>query len=68
MERNKVKKIKKTTKYIVSNKLEKAFVYLERNMSSSNKKLKKFAHSLKENGLFEKNCHCNHKLALDTIN
>ena len=41
MDRNKVKKIKKTTKYIVSNKLEKAFVYLERNMSSSNKKLKK---------------------------
>tara|TARA_B100001248_G_scaffold152094_1_gene114288 strand:- start:4499 stop:4627 length:129 start_codon:yes stop_codon:yes gene_type:complete len=41
MERNKVKKIKKITKYIVSKKLEKALVYLERNIASSNKKHQK---------------------------
>ena len=41
MERNKVKKIKKTTKYIVSKKLEKALAYLERNIASSNTKRQK---------------------------
>ena len=41
MERNKVKKIKKNTKYIVSKKLEKALAYLERNIASSDKKRQK---------------------------
>ena len=37
MERIKVKKVKKNTKYIVSKKLEKAFAYLERKATSANK-------------------------------
>ena len=41
MERIKVKKVKKITKYIVSKKLDKAFAYLERNIASSNKKHQK---------------------------
>tara|TARA_B100000945_G_scaffold225597_1_gene182464 strand:+ start:2218 stop:2346 length:129 start_codon:yes stop_codon:yes gene_type:complete len=41
MDRNKIKKIKKTTKYIVSKKLEKALAYLERNIDLSNKKHQK---------------------------
>ena len=41
MERNKVKKIKKNSKYIVSKKLEKALTYLEKNIASSNKERQK---------------------------
>tara|TARA_B100000242_G_scaffold31254_1_gene18761 strand:+ start:6359 stop:6487 length:129 start_codon:yes stop_codon:yes gene_type:complete len=37
MERIKVKKVKKNTKYIVSKKLEKAFAYLESKATSANK-------------------------------
>ena len=41
MERVKIKKIKKNTKYIVSKKLEKALAYLESKASLSNKKCQK---------------------------
>jgi len=37
MERIKVKKVKKNTKYIVSKKLSKAFAYLESKATSANK-------------------------------
>ena len=41
MERIKIKKIQKNTKYIVSKKLEKALAYLESKASLSNKKCQK---------------------------
>ena len=37
MERIKVKKVKKNTKYIVSKKLDKAFAYLESKAALANK-------------------------------
>ena len=48
MERIKVKKVKKITKYIVSKKLDKAFAYLESKAALANKNRQKHFHGVPE--------------------